>query len=94
MKKYLFNKSAFITKKNKNKIFIFMGGESTLYSFSDTSATIIRGLRQRHSDKKIIALLIKDYFVTYDTARTDYYQFIKELVKQKLLVEVKNKNER
>lgn len=69
-----------------DKINIFDGEQSLLYTLNQTATFIFEKLKQGLDDKKIIDVLIKKYSISKEKADKDVREFIKELKKRKILI--------
>ena len=85
MKKYNVQRK-FITQKIGDKITIFDGEESLLYTFSKTATFIFEKIKQGLSEEKIIELLVKEYSIKKERAEKDLKEFIGKLKKRKVIV--------
>lgn len=86
MKKYQLRKG-FITQKIGDKINIFDGEESFLYTFNKTAAFIFERLKQGMADTEIIEALIKKYNIKKDRAEQDLKEFTVELKRRKIITD-------
>lgn len=75
-------KKGFITQKIGNKINIFDGEESLLYTLNETASFIFEKLKQELEEEKIIELLVKRYSIIKERAEEHVGEFIKELKKR------------
>lgn len=88
-KKYQINKG-FITQKIDNKITIFSGEDSTLFTLNETAAYIFQGLKLGWNKQKIVNRLIDSYKITDKKANDDVDEFTKILLEKKILEESKS----
>ena len=77
-------KKGLISQKIKNKVNIFDGEESTIYSFNDSATFIFEKIKQGQDKKEITAAMIKKYSISQDTANKDFDEFIQELEAKKI----------
>lgn len=78
-------KKGFIVQKIGEKIAIFDGEESALYTFNKTATFIFEKLKQGLDEKKILDLLTEKYSISREGARKDFGEFIEELEKRKII---------
>lgn len=82
--KYKLNKG-FIVQKLDDKMVIFDGEESVLYTFNETASFIFKKLKQGKNEKEIIDLLVKRYQIKEEKAKKDVKDLLAELRKKKII---------
>lgn len=90
MPKYKINKG-FIQQKLDDKIVIFDGEESVLYTFNETASFIFQKLKLGWHGKKIIEELVKKYQIKEKKAEKDVNELISDLLKGKIISVEKSK---
>lgn len=85
--KYKLNKGHII-QKTSDKIIIYSGEKSVLYTLNDTAAYIFTGLKLGWSEEKIILKLIQIYNVSEKKAKKDFSEYKELLKKKKILISV------
>lgn len=81
---YRINKG-FIADKVGNKITIFDGETSTLYTFNKTGSIIFSKIKLGWKEKKITDFLVKNYSVKAEKAKKDVGDFIQMLLKNNIV---------
>jgi len=84
MSKYILKKG-FISQKIGDKITIFDGEQSVMYTFNQSAAFIFEKLKQGIDKDKIIDLLAKKYDIKREKAKIDVEKFIADLKSKKVL---------
>lgn len=84
MKKYDIKKG-FIIQKLGQKIAIFDGEKSTLYTFNETATFIFNKLKSGWEKEKIIVGLSTKYKVKRWAVERDFDEFMKELQRKKIV---------
>lgn len=87
MAKYKINKG-FIIQKLANKITMFDGEESLLYSFNETASYVFSRLKLGWEKNKITGELPKVYAVTLEEARRDVENLIADLLSRKVITQI------
>jgi len=82
--KYKINKG-FIVQKLDDKMVIFDGEESVLYTFNETASFIFKKLKKGLPEKEIIQDVVKKYKITEKKARKDLKDLLAELKKKKII---------
>ncbi len=85
--KYKINKG-FISQKMGDTITIFSGEDSLLFTLNETASYIFKSIKSGNSDDRIIAGLVKKFGAPEKTAKTDLENFIKLMLKKKIISEV------
>ncbi|OGG26937.1 hypothetical protein A2960_02210 [Candidatus Gottesmanbacteria bacterium RIFCSPLOWO2_01_FULL_39_12b] len=81
---YKVNKG-FIVQKLGNKITIFDGEESMLYTFNETATYIFQKLKAGWDKKKIIETMLKKYKTKEEKLTADFEDLIRELKAKKII---------
>ena len=76
----------FITQKVDGQVTVFSGEESILYTFNDTGALILQGLKLGWDDEKIIKSISTKFKVSAGDAEKDIADFKKTLLSKKILI--------
>lgn len=84
MSKFKINKG-FIEQKLGDKIVIFDGEESFLYTFNEAASFIFQKLKLGWDNKKIIDGLVKKYQIKEKRAERDVNELVSELAKKKII---------
>lgn len=84
-KKYILNQG-FITQKIDNKLAIFSGEESLLFTLNETAAFIFQGLKLGWSEEEIISKMTDKFDIGKKVVIQDLNRFIKLLLKKEILV--------
>ncbi len=87
-KKYKLNQG-FVTQKLKDKIVIFSGERSLLFTLNDTAAFIYNGIKLGWDEEKIIKSICVKFDVNESRAGKDVNECIKDLIKKNILQESK-----
>jgi len=82
--KYKINKGL-ITQKLDDKIVIFDGEESVLYTFNETASEIFRLLKKNLEEKEIIGKIAKKYEIKKERVEKDFTELISDLKKKKII---------
>lgn len=90
MPKYKINKG-FIQQKLDDKMVIFDGEESVLYTFNETASFIFQKLKLGWDNKKIIDGLVKKHQIKEKRAEKDVNELISDLLKKKIISVEKSK---
>ncbi len=88
MKKYKINKGHII-EKLENKIIIFDGEKSVLYTLNETASFIFRKIRLSWEKEKIITSLIEKYGIKREKAQVDFEDLLKDLLSKKIITKIK-----
>lgn len=83
-KRYKIN-AGFITEKIGNKITVFSGEQSVLFTFNDSAAFIFQSLKLGWSNEKIAEGLVKKYDVAMSEAGKDVQEFAQVLLKKGII---------
>jgi len=83
--KYKLNKN-YIVQKLEDKVVIFDGEESVLFTLNDTASLIYSKLKTGTVKEKIVDELVKQYSVKKEIAEKDIDTLITDLKKQKIFV--------
>lgn len=86
--KYQLNKG-FIFQKLGNKITIFDGEDSVLYTFNEIASYIFGKLKLGLEKERIKELLLKKYAVQEEEARKDLDNLVKDLLDKKIITQIK-----
>ncbi len=78
-------KKGFVTQKVGQKITIFDGEKSVLYTFNPVATFIFERIKKGMDGEKIIAQVTKKYEITEEKARKDFEEFIKSLKEKKII---------
>lgn len=84
MAKYKLNKG-FIVQKLNNKMVIFDGEESALYTFNETAAFIFKKIKKGEEKEKIIEMVARKYDIKKDKVRKDFNELLGDLKKKKIV---------
>ncbi len=79
-------KKGFIIQKAGDKITIFDGEKSLLYTFNDSATFIFSRIKAGESRGNIIEALIKKYEIKKDVVEKDLDELIKDLLSNKILI--------
>lgn len=90
MNGYILQKG-FITQKIKEKLTIFSGEESLLYTLNDSAGYIFQGIKLGWSEEKIIDGLVKRYGIEKEQAVVDMQQCIASLEKHNIIQKTSSK---
>ncbi len=82
--KYKINKG-FIVQKLDNKMVIFDGEESIIYTFNETASFIFKKLKSGVPEGDIVHMLIKRYGIKENKATKDLHELIADLKKKKII---------
>jgi len=74
-----------IVQKLDDKITIFDGDESVLYTFNETASFIFSKLKLDWEKGKLIEALVKKYGISEKKAEKDISELIKELKEKKII---------
>jgi len=74
-----------IVQKLDDKITIFDGDESVLYTFNETASFIFSKLKLDWEKEKLIEALVKKYGISEKKAEKDISELIKELKEKKII---------
>lgn len=88
--KYKINKG-FIVQKLDDKMVIFDGEESVLYTFNNTASFIFKKIKKGEEKEKIIEMIEKKYDVKKEKAEKDFNELIDDLKKKKIISSAKSK---
>jgi len=88
MATYIINKG-FIIQKLDNKITIFDGEESVLYTFNETASFIFTKLKAGFKKEKIAAALVKRYKIKQEKAYKDLNTLVNDLLTKKIITHKK-----
>lgn len=83
-RKYKLNQG-FITQKLKDKVVIFSGERSRMYTLNETAAYILNSLKLGWSEEKIQDRIQTSYKIDIKTAKDDVSSCINELVKKQII---------
>lgn len=78
-------KKGFISQKIGQKITIFDGEKSVLYTFNPVASYMFEKIKQGLDEGKIIKLLTQKYEVSDDKAGKDVKEFLEDLKKKKVI---------
>lgn len=84
MKKYKITKGN-ITQTIGNKITIFDGDNSVLYTLNETASFIFKKIKNRHDMNDITKALINRYAVDPNEAEKDVNKLISDLISKKII---------
>ncbi len=84
MKKYKIKKG-FVSQKMGDKITVFDGEESTLYTFNESATFIFEKMKQGLGEIKIKELLTKNYGISEEAAGHDFKEMVLDLKKKKII---------
>lgn len=82
--KYKINKG-FIVQKLDDKMVIFDGEESVLYTFNETASFIFKKIKKGEEKEKIIEMVEKKYDIKKEKAQKDFNELISDLKKKKII---------
>lgn len=82
--KYRLNKG-FVSQIIGERLMIFDGERSTLYTLNKSAAFIFKKLKRGWSEEKIINQLIKKYQISKEKAVKDVAEFLDDLKKKKIV---------
>jgi len=82
--KYKINKG-FIVQKLDDKMVIFDGEESVLYTFNETASKIFRLLKKNLEEKEIIEKITKKYLIKKERVEKDFNELIADLKNKKII---------
>lgn len=82
--KYKINKG-FIYEELDDKMVIFDGEKSALYTFNETASYIFKKLKKGVEKEKIIEMVEKKYDIKKDRAEKDFNEMIADLKKRKVI---------
>ena len=82
--KYKINKG-FIVQKLDDKMVIFDGEESVLYTFNETASFIFKKLKKGEEKEKIIEMVEKKYDIKKERAEKDFNELTADLKKKKII---------
>lgn len=88
MSKFKINRDLIIQKLD-NKISIFNGKLSLLFSLNSSASFIFEKLKTGWTDRKIITELVQKYNVSLQTAQKDFNTLLKDLYSKKILIQKK-----
>lgn len=88
--KYKINRNI-ILQKLDNKLVGFDVERSFLYTFNETAEYIYKKLKSGWEENKIAANLIKKYEVPASTVKKDIRSLIRDMIKNKILLEASTK---
>ncbi len=83
--KYKINKGI-ISQKLDEKMVIFDGEESVLYTFNETASFIFQKLKRGWPEEKIIDSLVKKYQVKEERVRKDFKELVDDLKRKKIII--------
>lgn len=86
--KYKINKGH-ITQKIDNKVTIFSGEDSVLYTLNETGAFIFQSLKMGWEKEKIIKKMTEKYHINEAEAKADVEYFTEHLLEKKILTKQK-----
>ena len=75
-------KKGFVVQRQANKIVIFDGEESLLYTFNSTASFIFEKIRRKMGNQQIVDVLVKQYSISKKRAEKDLKEFISELMEK------------
>lgn len=78
-------KHGFITQKVGDKVTVFSGSDSILYTLNETAAYIFNGLKLGWEEKKLTARLVQRYGISAEQAAKDVADLVKELTKNSII---------
>jgi len=87
---YIVNKG-FISQKLDDKMVIFDGEKSTLYTFNVTASYIFKKLKLGWSAAQIVSNMEQKYAATKPRLKQDVQKIIKEFIKRKVLIRTRPK---
>ena len=82
--KFKINKG-FIVQKLDDKMVIFDGEESVLYTFNETASFIFKKLKKGEEKEKIIEMVEKKYDIKKERAEKDFNELTADLKKKKII---------
>lgn len=77
-----------IVQKLDNKITIFDGDKSLLYTFNETATYVFNRLKKGLGEKDIIKTMIKRYKIDENRVEKDVKEIIDDLLKKKVVLKV------
>lgn len=87
---YMFGKN-FLIERIEGKTTVFDVKNSTFFSFNETGSLILDSIRRNMKSDEIVMCLIKKYSVSRLRAMTDIEDFLKLLLKNKIIYSRKHK---
>jgi len=72
-------KKGYIVQEVPEGIVIFDAGESKLYTFNETAALIFQGFKEHKTVEQIAVILVKEYEVSRERAKTEIKSLIQSL---------------
>lgn len=85
MKTYRVQKG-FIVQKLGDKLTIFDGEKSMLYTFNETAGLIFQQLKKGKTEQEIVKLFVKRYKITQDQVKKDVKELLRDLTAKKIVV--------
>lgn len=82
--KYKINKG-FIVQKLDDKMVIFDGEESVLYTFNETASFIFKKIKKGLSENEIVEAVAKRYKIKEEKAKKDLIDLLVDLKKRKIV---------
>ena len=77
-----------ITQKLDDKIVIFDGDKSILYTFNETASYIFNKIKAKIDQEKILVLMVKRYGVKEEKLKRDMEEIIKDMQVKKIIKKV------
>jgi len=78
-------KKGFVTQKVGQKITIFDGDKSVLYTFNPVATFIFEKIKKGMEEEEIVKLVSQKYEISEGIAAIDFREFINDLKKKKII---------
>lgn len=79
-------KKGLIVQKIDNETVIYDVEQAKMHTINETASFIFQKIKTIKNSEEVVNKLVKKYNITKDEARKDVNDFIKTLIKQKILV--------